>query len=393
MCIRDRLSEINDASHQIVRTLEPGELVEFSSTFLAALLECPSSGGVYVSKEGKRVESRRGESLPSWEMLSSKEGGSFEWEGKQWLLSPIMEKSERRGSIVIGGRDAPFRKDDPNLVGTVLATVGATYENIRLIRETADKARLDKELETARHVQNTMFPPTSIRIGNLELQSYYSPASECGGDWWGCVELPGGRVMVAIGDATGHGVPAAMITATAKASCSVLSGLASASSTLASSPRALMHLLNKAVFEATQGQIQMTFFIAIFDSITGEVVFSSASHDPVYWYRQGDETMDILMSEQGPRLGQDPVSYFENESQKLAPGDVVVLYTDGIPEGKNPTDEEWGESKFVRSLKKHVQESPEEMRESVLGDFRKFTDGHPLEDDVTLVVCKFHPVA
>lgn len=141
--------------------------------------------------------------------------------------------------------------------------------------------------------------------------------------------------MIAIGDATGHGVPPAMVTATAKAACSVLHGLAKKPGSFAASPKIVLHLLNKAVYESTHGAILMTFFVAVMNRKTGEMTFATASHDPIYVYRKpqgaeaadavpgnpgSKELLDVLLVEPGPRLGEKPEAYYAEGKYQLNPG-------------------------------------------------------------------------
>lgn len=262
-----------------------------------------------------------------------------------------------------------------------------------LMVQTADKARMDKELETARHVQNTMFPPTTVSGETYTIESYYQPAAECGGDWWGVVELPRGRLLLAIGDATGHGVPSAMVTATAKATMSVLRVIGRTSLDVGASPKLMMQLLNRAVYESTRGQVLMTFFLAVLDTESGVMDYVSASHEPVYWWKSGE--WDVLPAKQGPRLGQpmDPAQgqVFTQERVTLGPEDALVLMTDGVVEAKNPAHDEWGDRRFLRVLKKNTQSDAAGLKKAILQGLEDFREGEGLHDDVTLAVLKRKP--
>ncbi len=94
----------------------------------------------------------------------------------------------------------------------------------RLLDQTAEKARMESELQTAKTVQETLFPETRAKIGPLAIAGYYEPASECGGDWWHYCQI-GNKIFLWIGDATGHGAPAALITSAAKSASTIIERL------------------------------------------------------------------------------------------------------------------------------------------------------------------------
>lgn len=409
------LSKINESAKVISSTLETQKLMDFSLDTLLDLLHVKQGVGWLWDGQAAAL----GMSITrNWDGLNLAPGHPLvttaqthlqptitDYDGQSCLVIPIQEKAILRGHLILSGKDSTlssskdFTEEDLFMAGTIMTSVGITFENIELLKRTADKARMEKELETAKLVQETMFPPTEIKMPGFEVQSYYTPAGECGGDWWGIITLPENKVLLAIGDATGHGVPAALVTATAKSACSVIHRISTEVPKIASSPGVVLHLLNKAVYESTLGKILMTFFVAVIDTKTGLVTFATASHDPVYRYKMpsdatpdngSKDNIEVLMSTPGPRLGQNAVSKYEEGSVQLNPNDLIILYTDGLTEGKNPgASDEYTDRKFVRSIGKHAHKSPAENRDGLLADFHKFIQTEPLHDDVTLVVCKY----
>src|SRR5207248_6435076 len=124
-------------------------------------------------------------------------------------------------------------------------------------------ATLEKELEVARTIQETLVPPSDLVTRPfVNLAGYFLPASQCGGDWWTVHDMPDGRVLVVIGDVTGHGVPSAMITAAAKAACDVVRTLDGVHLT----PGRLLQVINRAIFEAARRKFVMTCFASIIDT-------------------------------------------------------------------------------------------------------------------------------
>ncbi len=411
----DNLSKINKSSIIISSTLDSDKLLNFSIDSVIDLLNCQRAITWFQAKhQTLSVQRNWFNQSPSFsrEQLGKKikyytEPTLLQIENIKLLVAPIREKSKISGYFILAEKknEKEFNEEDLFIAGTLSTSIGSSFENIRLLLETADKARMEKELETAKHVQNTMFPPNDINIKGLRVCSYYTPAAECGGDWWGCMELPDNKILLTIGDATGHGVPAAMVTATAKAVCSVIHALSGTTPQLTSSPSTILQLLNKAVYESTHGKILMTFFIAILDKATGNLIYSSASHDPIYWYKAPISTelgpaktdrscLDALLVQQGPRLGQDPNPLSYQQAQiKMNPGDFLLLYTDGLPEGINSNQKEYGDQRFQRSIVKHAGETTDLIRDQILADFHKFIESEPLQDDITLAICQLSAIS
>lgn len=118
--------------------------------------------------------------------------------------------------------------------------------------ETAEKARMESELQTAKTVQETLFPAFQNTFENLQIAGHYEPASECGGDWWYYYKT-NNKIILCIGDATGHGAPAALITSAARSAASVTENLNLEA-------HQIMHYLNKAIYDVSRGRVMMDFF-------------------------------------------------------------------------------------------------------------------------------------
>ncbi len=402
-----RLSRINDGSKTIASTLDPQKLIEYTLEFSLSLTDAYQGMAWYDSQPDAREPSPKRIALErGWTLalnpdelkarLENPEVSTIvDLEGRSALISPIREREVVRGYVVLLKHPSVqgFEKEDTVSIEAVMSNVGVALDNIRLLKDTAEKTRLEKEIETAKHVQSTMFPPEQVTFPGLDISSFYTPASECGGDWWGCGELGDGKKFIAIGDATGHGLPAAMITATAKAACSVIAAVLRSHPGSVAHPSEMLELLNGAVYEATQGKILMTFFIGVIDAETRKITYASASHDPIYIYRAGGigtdpsrERLGILLAKPGPRLGQGPQAHYEQSAEALAPGDLIITYTDGVTEASNAEGKEYSERKFMRSIVKHSNRAGQELRDGLLSDLREFTGSTPLKDDVTLAV-------
>ena len=261
-----------------------------------------------------------------------------------------------------------------------------TVEIRRLMSETAEKARMEGELLTARTVQATLFPELSFNSEKVSIRGYYQPASECGGDWF-FYNKKGSRTYMLIGDATGHGVPAALVTAAAKSASRVIDEFEELGITR------LAEILNRAIYETSKARVMMTFFLGCFDEETNEFTYVNASHDPPFLLKQSQKELkkkDIipLLGKTNRRFGEKMDSIYEANVVQLRAGDKIVFYTDGVTELVGDDKKMWGERRFIKTLleshnsRHSIDESMADLM-SAIEDHRK---GEPLDDDLTYFI-------
>ena len=305
-----------------------------------------------------------------------------------------------RGTKIIAGGDFKTRvtvksKDEIGVLADSFNFMAGRI--VQLLEQEKDKVRMEQELKVAKLVQDSFFPANKLIAGNLDIAAFYTPSSECGGDWWGMLRN-GRKSLIMIGDATGHGVPAALITATA-ASCSItIQEMGKIHPDLLDSPAQILKLLNKAVFGAAQGKILMTFFVCVVDPDNMTVTYSNASHNPPYLYKFDEKTdpskkdLKALMEAVGYRLGHKPDSVYEDAMMPISSDDMLVLFTDGFIECTSPEKEEYGNRKFIKSILKYMKGPSEDACNGIVKDARDFFADQPLADDLTMVVAKILPM-
>jgi len=257
-----------------------------------------------------------------------------------------------------------------------------------LLEQTAEKARIEQELEVARTIQETLVPTSDpVDHGVLTFAGFYQPAAQTGGDWWTWSDLVGGKVLLVIGDVTGHGVPSAMITAAAKAACDVARYVYQDDVTVTG----LLEIMNHAIFESAQRRFVMTCFASIVDPACRTITYANAGHNFPYLFRAGDGRGEFgSLMVRGNRLGDDRSSRYEAKTTELSPGDVLIWYTDGIVECENPTGEEYGEKRFRASVRRAAALDAGEMRDAIVGDAAAYFADTPRKDDITMIVGRIH---
>jgi phosphoserine phosphatase RsbU/P len=248
-------------------------------------------------------------------------------------------------------------------------------------REMAQRERLNRELEIAREVQEHLFPQRLPQVPGLEYCGQCRPAREVGGDYYDFLELPGGRLGIAVGDVSGKGVGAALMMASLEASIRALASVVQ-------DPADLMGRVNSLVCQASSSNRYATLFYAEYDPATRRLTYVNAGHNPPVVLRNSVGSCQVLRLETGGSvIGLLPQRYqrgvFSHE-----PGDLIVLFTDGVSESMNVRDEEWGEERLIE-LAKTCQGLPalEGMRR-ILAAAQAFAAGASQHDDMTLVVLR-----
>jgi phosphoserine phosphatase RsbU/P len=262
---------------------------------------------------------------------------------------------------------------------------------IVFMQEMKEKARLENEVQVAQLVQSSFFPSKSESDNVLATHGHFEPATECGGDWWGYFDQGDWRVFF-IADATGHGVPAALLTATINCCKSSLAFITETRPEILGQPHEILRYMNQAVCGAGK-EIQVTCFVASFNKESRELIFSNSSQiAPILW--SGNKSIVTkddfrpLIEANGPRLGQKLDSTFESHTLKLQTHDTIFFYTDGLTEAENTEGSSYGQRRLIKSLAQHGTENPSKIIEGVMGDLKVFTSNTPLNDDLTAVSMK-----
>jgi len=305
------------------------------------------------------------------------------------ISRPIKQLAWRADQIARGDLGARVEITSSDEIGLLGTNFNFMADQISiLLEQTAEKARIEQELEVAKAIQETLVPTSDpIDHGVLKFAGFYQPAAQTGGDWWSWHELVGGKVLLVIGDVTGHGVPSAMITAAAKAACDVARYVYRDDVTVTG----LLEIMNHAIFESAQRRFVMTCFASIVDTQRRTITYANAGHNFPYLFRAGDGRGEFgSLMIRGNRLGDDRDSRYEAKTTELIPGDVLVWYTDGIVECENMAGEEYGEKRFRASVRRAAALDAGEMRDAIVGDATAFFSDAPRKDDITMIVGRIH---
>jgi len=300
------------------------------------------------------------------------------------LAAPLFDNENVIGLLYADSADAHVRYNTDELKAfTLLANcVAVALTHARYHAVEAEKQRLEGELGAARGIMQSLLPEQAPTCAGWELLSYLAPCSEVGGDLYDLVTLPDGRLLVVIGDVSGKGLGAALLVSSL---LPLLRGLAGPCDDLA----ALVGRLDAVLFAVTDPVRYATLFVGVLDPASGRFDYVNAGHNPPYLVRAGGEVEELATT--GLPVALVGVGAWRSRSLTLAAGDLLVLYTDGIPEAWNAAEEEYGEERLRNVLARTAGAAATAVREAVLDDLGAFVGDAHASDDVTLVMVRRLP--
>ena len=250
-----------------------------------------------------------------------------------------------------------------------------------LVSKFAKRQKFDSELEMARSVQERIFPAVRPAITGLDYFADWRPASGVGGDYIDYFEMNGGNLGLAVGDVSGKGVPAALLT-------SSLHGLIRALRfAWTSSLKVLMRTIDKLFTEVSPDNCYASLFVGEYDPATGRLHYVNAGHEPPFVLRKsGGHFQTVFLESGGPVIGMLRDSAFREGVVSLYPHDILVAYTDGLCETTNQSGEEWGWARFQETVESCADQTARDIVEGVLKSSEAFAAGAMQHDDVTLWV-------
>jgi sigma-B regulation protein RsbU (phosphoserine phosphatase) len=304
------------------------------------------------------------------------------------LLLGLPGRKQLMGLIALGSKrsEEPYTPSDLRLLQTVATQTGLALEVSELAeslaKEASQRARINREIEIAREVQQRLFPQRMPVVPGASLAGACRPAQGVGGDYYDAFELPDGRLGLAIGDVSGKGISAALLMASLRACLRTMTVVASMD--LAK----LMERMNQLVYESSAVNRYATFFFSVYDPATRVLCYVNAGHNPPALSRSSTDSPVIRLEAGGPVVGLLPHMQYEEQSVTLQAGDLLLTYTDGISEAMTEDDEEWGEERMLQTVKASQGRSVEEILRAMFQAADQFTAGAEQHDDMTLLLMK-----
>lgn len=306
---------------------------------------------------------------------------------EQWMarlgltvIVPMMGQHQVRGLLCIGGRLGAQSFDGPELeyLGALANITMSALDNARLVKEIVEKEHLERELDLARSIQKGLLPDRVISPAGYHIAALNESSQQVGGDYYDVIELGVTRSVLAIGDVSGKGIPASLLMANVQAAFRTIIplGLDAAEATVR---------INALVHANTAIDKFITFFWGVLDTDAHSFTYVNAGHNPPCLVR-ADGSIDLL-EEGGLILGvmSDPPPY-SSGTVTLAPGDTLVMFTDGVNEALSVGMEEFGDARLQQLLARHAGDDAARVMDAVRDAVHDFTLGAPQSDDITLLV-------
>jgi len=297
------------------------------------------------------------------------------------MCVPLWNNKEVIGLIYVDTVNStkPFGPEELRLL-TLLANIAAVkLENARLVENTIERERLEQELAQAADIQRRLLPESVPDLQGYEISGEADACRAVGGDYYDFVRMRSGRVAVVIGDVSGKGMAAALLMASMQA---IFRTLADSEAT----PAELICSLNRHLIRSANPNKFASFFLGALDPASGSLLYVNAGHNPPVLIRVSGEVERLPAG--GVVLGVFEDAPFEEQTVTLHPGDLLALYSDGVTEQTDATDDEFGEQRLITALKSNATLPAEAIHSAVLEALHGFSGETPQYDDATLVILK-----
>lgn len=251
-------------------------------------------------------------------------------------------------------------------------------EEIR--RTTAEKERMQKELEIAKSIQQSFLPDRVPEIKGIEIAASNIPAKEVGGDFYDFIPIAKNKLGISIADVSGKGIPAALFMALSRT-------LIQASTTGNQNVANAIKQANELIFSDSKSGMFVTLFYAILDSEKMFIKYINAGHNPPLLFRKEEDNIQFLKAK-GIALGVIEDIELEEKEIELKKGDIIVLYTDGITEAFNEKEEQFSTERLIKLIKENPHLSTQQLIEKVHEEVKSFSGKQPQFDDITMMILK-----
>lgn len=292
----------------------------------------------------------------------------------------------REGNIVgvfqlLNKDSGAFTDDDARVIEALSVHAAIAIENARLVAQEKEKIRIEQDLAAAREVQMSLLPNRVPEVPGYDFAAITVPAREVAGDLYDFIRLDQHRMVVTVGDVSGKGLPAALLMAHVQASVRDVAHEATSASTCTA-------LLNDRLVQSTSAEKFVTMVYAVLDSHNHAIRYTNGGHNPPVCVSGSTAR---LLETGGTLLGIVEGMAFEEEIVPLAPGDVVVMYSDGISEAMNEKQELFGDEPLQRLITEQHALGAEQMKDAILDAVRRHQRTAPQADDMTLIIIRRLP--
>ena len=296
------------------------------------------------------------------------------------MVAPIISNNEVIGVFDLESDQLDsYSNDDLEVLMLLSSQVAIIIEKVMLHEQMIEKQRLETQLEVARQVQLELLPSRDPQLNGFDISAYNFPTEEVSGDYYDWVRIYDDQIALVIADVSGKGVPAALLMAFLRASLRAATHIGYA-------PHISMSKVNYLLWESIERNQFVTAFYGIFDATNRTLSYSNAGHNPAL-------LMEVDGTARFEERGGVPLGMFRDTRyyeyfETIEPGQLLVLYTDGLTEAMNANQEEYGRDRLVTAVRECRDLSAREMIDFIHRDLIGWTEGRGAHDDVTILIVK-----
>lgn len=306
------------------------------------------------------------------------------------IVVPLVFRDRLFGVLAVANPagDQLFSETDFTLLQSLAEQAALALHNAEFLHLQLEKRQMDLDLSIASGIQQMLLPRETVRIRGLELDARYTPAQRVGGDLYDFFSLSDTRMGVIMADVSGKGIAASLLMAICRTSVRHIAPRHT-------SPARVLLELNHSLAPQIQAGLYVTMIYAIIDVAANQVTLARAGHElPLFVRRESDTGLlrtDFVASE-GMALAMVPEEMFAevlaDHTEPFRPGDMLMLYTDGITEAPNEDEKEFSGARLADLARENHQRSPQEINDHVLAAVQRFAGEVPQRDDFTLLTVK-----
>jgi phosphoserine phosphatase RsbU/P len=298
------------------------------------------------------------------------------------LAAPLVNNQREIIGVVqlLNKKSGDFSSRDERLLTALASQAAISIENARLYEGAMRQKLIEKDLETGRSIQESFLPQSLPEHASWDISAFWLPMREVGGDFYDFHFLPDGRLAVVIADVSGKGVPAALF----MAMCVTVLRFAIS---VDFSPAQLMRRVNELILVDQRSRMFATAFVGYVDLENGAMQYASGGHNPPLIYRAGLDAFEYLRVA-GVAIGAFPTAHYDESETRLAPEDVLILYTDGITEVIDADEQEFGLTRLESLVRENATATAEEISNHIIEAVTAHSHDNQVYDDETLIVIK-----
>ncbi len=361
--------------HFYVATGEMGELIKKFSMNMGEGI----GGWVAENRESLMIEDCYQDSRfnPEYDKKS-------QFKTRSMICVPMVRKGKLLGVIEVINKTGTgiFNEDDLSLFETLAAQCAIAIENYHLTQKQIETEALERELDTARKIQDELIPKSMPPFTDLDLAPLILPAHQVGGDYYNVVSIHENRTLFIMADVSGKSISAALIVSTLDACLKCYLKIRPEPFDLLN----LVKTMNRVLVESTTELQFATCWFGLYQHDTRTFTSVNAGHNPPYLLKEGSSDV-ISLNAGGLFLGGMEVPY-QSEQIVLNSTDVLVAYTDGVTEAWNDQEEDYGDERFIQIIQQNKGRKANEILSAIQNDVNRYVGDAPQSDDFTCMVIK-----